>query len=153
MLAAIEPPFRTPGQAARIRFPGNPVATPLSASPGTIAGIGNRKRIFRASAVSASTAKSADEAARAHGRLKKIRDEATVVLDAFRLMMVRTATEKRRPFDPLAPNEETIAANEFARRPAEGLRSRSSKRSRAGEGPCGRQCRSRERAFADPQRR
>ncbi len=36
--------------------------------------------------------------------------------DAFRLMMVRIATEKRLPFEPLAPNPETTAAMEAARR-------------------------------------
>ena len=52
------------------------------------------------------------------------RDEAAAVLDAigltvsdaFRLMMVRIAAEKRLPFDPLTPNEETIAAMRAARR-------------------------------------
>ena len=38
------------------------------------------------------------------------------VSDAFRLMMVRIATEKRLPFEPLVPNAETIAAMEAARR-------------------------------------
>ena len=55
---------------------------------------------------------------------EKIKDEATVVLgsigltvsDAFRLMMVRIAAEKRLPFDPLVPNEETIEAMKAARR-------------------------------------
>ena len=36
--------------------------------------------------------------------------------DAFRLMMVRIAADKRLPFEPLVPNEETIAAIEAARR-------------------------------------
>ena len=36
--------------------------------------------------------------------------------DAFRLMMVRIAADKRLPFEPLVPNEETIAAMEAARR-------------------------------------
>ena len=31
-------------------------------------------------------------------------------------MMVRTAAEKRLPFDPFAPNEETVEAMEAARR-------------------------------------
>lgn len=35
--------------------------------------------------------------------------------DAFRLMMVRIAAEKRLPFDPLSPNAETIKAMEAAR--------------------------------------
>ncbi len=55
---------------------------------------------------------------------EKTRDEAAAVLDAigltvsdaFRLMMVRIAVEKRLPFEPLAPNEETIAAMRAARR-------------------------------------
>ena len=53
-----------------------------------------------------------------------VKDEAAAVLssigltvsDAFRLMMVRIATEKRLPFEPLVPNAETIAAMEAARR-------------------------------------
>ena len=36
--------------------------------------------------------------------------------DAFRLMMVRIAREKRLPFEPLVPNAETISAMEAARR-------------------------------------
>ena len=55
---------------------------------------------------------------------EKIKDEASMVLasigltvsDAFRLMMVRIATEKRLPFEPLVPNEETIEAMKAARR-------------------------------------
>ena len=55
---------------------------------------------------------------------EKVKDEATVVLDAigltvsdaFRLMMVRIAAEKRLPFDPLVPNAETIEAMKAARR-------------------------------------
>ena len=55
---------------------------------------------------------------------EKIRDEAAAVLgalgltvsDAFRLMMVRIATDKRLPFEPLAPNDETIEAMKAARR-------------------------------------
>jgi len=55
---------------------------------------------------------------------EKTRDEAAAVLDgmgltvsdAFRLMMVRTAAEKRLPFDPFAPNAETAEAMEAARR-------------------------------------
>jgi DNA-damage-inducible protein J len=50
--------------------------------------------------------------------------EAAVVLkaigltvsDAFRLMMIRIAKEKALPFEPLVPNEETIAAMKAARR-------------------------------------
>lgn len=48
----------------------------------------------------------------------QIKDEATAVLkamglsvsDAFRLMLTRVAREKALPFDPLIPNDETIAA-------------------------------------------
>ena len=55
---------------------------------------------------------------------EKIKNEATAVLgsigltvsDAFRLMMVRIAAEKRLPFDPLVPDEETIEAMKAARR-------------------------------------
>ncbi len=53
-----------------------------------------------------------------------VKDEAAIVLasigltvsDAFRLMMVRIATDKRLPFEPLVPNAETIAAMQAARR-------------------------------------
>ncbi len=37
------------------------------------------------------------------------------VSDAFRMMMIRIAAEKALPFDPLVPNEETIAAMQAAR--------------------------------------
>jgi len=55
---------------------------------------------------------------------EKTRQEAAAVLgaigltvsDAFRLMMGRVAAEKRLPFEPLAPNAETVAAMEAARR-------------------------------------
>ena len=53
---------------------------------------------------------------------EKTRQEAAAVLDAigvpdaFRLMTVRIATEKRLPFEPLVPNAETVAAMEAARR-------------------------------------
>ena len=54
----------------------------------------------------------------------KTKDEAAAVLgaigltvsDAFRLMIVRVAREKRLPFEPLVPNEETIEAMRAARR-------------------------------------
>jgi DNA-damage-inducible protein J len=54
---------------------------------------------------------------------EQVKDEAAIVLasigltvsDAFRLMMVRIATEKRLPFEPLVPNAETIAAMQAAR--------------------------------------
>ena len=38
------------------------------------------------------------------------------VSDAFRMMMMRIATEEALPFAPLEPNAETIAAMETARR-------------------------------------
>ena len=55
---------------------------------------------------------------------EKTKEEAAAVLDtigltvsdAFRLMMVRIATEKRLPFEPLVPNDETIEAMRAARR-------------------------------------
>ena len=58
--------------------------------------------------------------ARIDGRIK---EQASVVLaamgltvsDAFRMMMMRIATEKSLPFEPLIPNAETIAAMEDAR--------------------------------------
>ena len=54
---------------------------------------------------------------------RKIKEEAAAVLaevgltvsDAFRLMM-RIAAEKRLPFEPLVPNEETVEAMAAARR-------------------------------------
>ena len=54
----------------------------------------------------------------------KIKEEAAAVLaevgltvsDAFRLMMLRIAAEKRLPFEPLVPNEETVEAMAAARR-------------------------------------
>lgn len=53
-----------------------------------------------------------------------IKEEAAVVLDsmgltvsdAFRMMLTRIAREKALPFEPLAPNAETIAAMREARR-------------------------------------
>ena len=55
---------------------------------------------------------------------EKVKDEAAAVLasigltvsDAFRLMMIRIATERRLPFEPLVPNEEPIEAMKAARR-------------------------------------
>jgi DNA-damage-inducible protein J len=52
-----------------------------------------------------------------------IKEEATAVLksmglsvsDAFRMMMTRIAREKALPFEPLVPNEETVAAMREAR--------------------------------------
>lgn len=53
-----------------------------------------------------------------------IKEEASVVLaamgltvsDAFRLLLTRVAREKALPFEPLIPNEDTIAAMKAARR-------------------------------------
>ena len=53
----------------------------------------------------------------------KIKEDASAVLaaigltpsDAFRLMMVRIATEQKMPFELLVPNAETIAAMKTAR--------------------------------------
>ena len=55
---------------------------------------------------------------------ERIKKEATTVLasigltvsDAFRLMMMRIAADKRLPFEPLVPNVETIDAMKAARR-------------------------------------
>ena len=55
---------------------------------------------------------------------ERVKEEAAAVLeavgltvsDAFRLLMVRTAAEKRLPFEPLVPSEETVAAMLAARR-------------------------------------
>jgi len=52
-----------------------------------------------------------------------IKEEASIVLaamgltvsDAFRIMMTRIAQEKALPFEPLVPNETTIAAMREAR--------------------------------------
>ena len=54
---------------------------------------------------------------------EQIKEEATVVLaamgltvsDAFRIMLTRIAREKALPFEPLIPNETTIAAMREAR--------------------------------------
>ena len=54
---------------------------------------------------------------------EQIKEEATVVLasmgmtvsEAFRLMLTRIAKEKALPFEPLSPNDETIAAMKAAR--------------------------------------
>ena len=55
---------------------------------------------------------------------ENIKQEATVVLaaigltvsDAFRILLTRVAREKALPFEPLIPNNETIAAMKEARR-------------------------------------
>jgi DNA-damage-inducible protein J len=54
----------------------------------------------------------------------RIKAEASAVLeamgltvsDAFRLLMVRVARDKALPFEPLVPNDKTIAAIRAARR-------------------------------------
>lgn len=53
-----------------------------------------------------------------------IKEEAAAVLaamgltvsDAFRILLTRVAREKALPFEPLVPNDETIAAMKEARR-------------------------------------
>ncbi len=53
-----------------------------------------------------------------------IKEEATAVLaaigltpsDAFRILMTKVAKEKALPFEPLIPNQETIAAMKEARK-------------------------------------
>jgi DNA-damage-inducible protein J len=55
---------------------------------------------------------------------QRIKEEAAAVLaamgltvsDAFRLLLIRIATEKALPFEPLVPNDETIEAMKAARR-------------------------------------
>lgn len=55
---------------------------------------------------------------------EEIKNEAAAVLeamgltvsDAFRIMMTRIAREHALPFEPLVPNEETIAAMRAARK-------------------------------------
>ncbi len=55
---------------------------------------------------------------------ERIKEEATDVLaamgltvsDAFRILLTRVAREKALPFEPLVPNDETIAAMKEARR-------------------------------------
>jgi DNA-damage-inducible protein J len=55
---------------------------------------------------------------------ERIKKEAEAVLasigltvsDAFRLMMVRIATERALPFQPLIPNDKTVEAMKAARR-------------------------------------
>jgi DNA-damage-inducible protein J len=53
-----------------------------------------------------------------------IKEQAAIVLeamgltvsDAFRMLLTRIAAEKSLPFEPLVPNEKTIAAMQAARR-------------------------------------
>jgi DNA-damage-inducible protein J len=55
---------------------------------------------------------------------ERLKEEASAILgaagltisDAFRMMLVRTVADRALPFDPLVPNEETIAAMKAARR-------------------------------------
>jgi DNA-damage-inducible protein J len=55
---------------------------------------------------------------------ERVKEEAAAVLeamgltvsDAFRLLMVRVARDKALPFEPLVPNDKTIAAIKAARR-------------------------------------
>jgi len=55
---------------------------------------------------------------------ERVKEDAAAVLgamgltvsDAFRMMMVRIATERALPFEPLVPNAKTIAAMKAARR-------------------------------------
>ncbi|VAW69286.1 Antitoxin DinJ (binds YafQ toxin) [hydrothermal vent metagenome] len=55
---------------------------------------------------------------------ENIKEEAATVLatmgltvsDAFRIMLTRIAREKRLPFEPFVPDEETIQAMKAARR-------------------------------------
>ena len=54
----------------------------------------------------------------------RTRDEAAAILaatgltmsDAFRMMLVRTAAERRLPLDPIVPNAETIEAMQAVRK-------------------------------------
>ena len=54
---------------------------------------------------------------------EQVKEDATAVLatigltvsDAFRLMIVRIATDKAMPFEPLIPNAETVEAMKAAR--------------------------------------
>lgn len=54
----------------------------------------------------------------------RVKEEATAIYaaagltlsDAFRMMLMRTVAERALPFDPLVPNEETVAAMKAARR-------------------------------------
>lgn len=55
---------------------------------------------------------------------ERVKEEAAAILaaagltisDAFRMMLVKTVAERALPFDPLVPNETTIAAMKAARR-------------------------------------
>ena len=55
---------------------------------------------------------------------ERIKDEAAAVLaamgltvsDAFRMLLTRIARDKALPFEPLSPNDETIAAMKEARK-------------------------------------
>ena len=59
--------------------------------------------------------------ARINERTKKeaaavLKSVGLTVSDAFRMLLVRIAAEKRLPFEPLVPNTETVEAMEAARR-------------------------------------
>jgi len=45
-----------------------------------------------------------------------LKSAGLTVSDAFRMLLVRVAAEKRLPFEPLAPNAETVEAMTAARR-------------------------------------
>jgi DNA-damage-inducible protein J len=45
-----------------------------------------------------------------------LKSAGLTVSDAFRMLLVRVAAEKRLPFEPLAPNAETVEAMKAARR-------------------------------------
>jgi DNA-damage-inducible protein J len=55
---------------------------------------------------------------------RNVKEQAAAILaaagltisDAFRMMLMRTVADKALPFDPLVPNEETVAAMKAARR-------------------------------------
>lgn len=45
-----------------------------------------------------------------------LREVGLTISDAFRMLLVRVAAEKRLPFEPLVPNAETVEAIKEARR-------------------------------------
>jgi DNA-damage-inducible protein J len=47
---------------------------------------------------------------------KVLKSVGLTVSDAFRMLLVRVAAEKRLPFEPLVPNDETVEAMKAARR-------------------------------------
>ena len=54
----------------------------------------------------------------------RVKEEATAIYaaagltlsDAFRMLLMRTVADRALPFNPLTPNEETVAAMKAARR-------------------------------------